>query len=81
MALQKFKEFIRDRQRPVSRRSEPNVLKEETDDAEIVDAATVIIGSELSASERKQLTDDLLTDIRKMSEGEGTIIATAVALK
>jgi hypothetical protein len=46
-----------------------------------VDAATVIIGSELSASERKQLTDDLLTDIRKMSEGEGTIIATAVALK
>jgi hypothetical protein len=75
MALQKFKEFIRDRQRPVSRRSEPYVLKEGTDDAEIVDAATVIIGSELSASERKQLTDDLLTDIRKMSEGEGTAVA------
>ena len=68
MALQKFKEFIRDRQRPVSRRSEPYVLKEGTDDAEIVD-------DELSASERKQLTDDLLTDIRKMSEGEGTAVA------
>jgi hypothetical protein len=81
MALQKFKEFIRDRQRPVSRRSELNVLKEEPDDTPITDAATAIIGSELSASERKRLTDDLLTGIRKMSERGGTIIATAVALE
>ena len=58
-----------------------NVLKEETDDQDITDAATVIIGSELSASERKRLTDDLLTDIRKMSERGDTIIATAVALE
>jgi hypothetical protein len=79
MALRKFKEFIRDRQRPVSRRL--NVLKEETDDQDITDAATVIIGSELSASERKRLTDELLTDIRKMSERGDTIIATAVALE
>ena len=81
MALQKFKEFIRDRQKPVSRRLELNVLKEETDDSEITDAATVIIGSELSASERKRLTDDLLNGIRKMSEGGSTIIATVVALE
>ena len=81
MALRKFREFIRDRQRPVSRRLEPNVLEEETDDREITDAATVIIASELSVSERRRLTDDLLTDIRKMSERGDTIIATAVALR
>jgi hypothetical protein len=81
MALGKFREFIRDRQRPVSRRLELNVLEEETDGQDITDAATVIIGSELPASERRRLTDDLLTDIRKMSEGEGTIIAIAVAFE
>ena len=81
MALRKFRECILDRQRPVSRRSELNVLKEDADDTPITDAATVIIGSELSASERKRLTDDLLTGIRKMSERGDTIIATAVALE
>ena len=81
MALRKFREFILDRQRTVSRGLEPNVLEEETDEQDITDAATVIIGSELSVSERKRLTDDLLIDIRKMSEGEGTIIAIAVALE
>jgi hypothetical protein len=81
MALRKFREFVRDCQTPVSRRLEPNVLEEETDDQDITDAATVIIGSELSVSERKRLTDDLLIDIRKMSESGGTIIATVVALK
>ena len=60
MALRKFREFIRDRQRPVSRRLEPNVLEEETDDQDITDAATVIIGSELSVSERQSLRDDLI---------------------
>jgi hypothetical protein len=81
MALRKFREFVRDCQRPVSRRLEPNVLEEETDDQDITDAATVIIGSELSVSERKRLTDDLLIDIRKMSERGDTIIAIAVALE
>jgi hypothetical protein len=60
---------------------EPNVLEEETDDRDITDAATVIIPSELSVSERKRLTDDLLIDIRKMSERGDTIIAIAVALE
>jgi hypothetical protein len=64
MALRKFREFVRDRQRPVSKRREPNVLEEEVDDKDITDATTVIIGSELSVSERRRLTDDLLTDIR-----------------
>jgi hypothetical protein len=81
MALRKFREFVRDYQTPVSRRLEPNVLKEEAVDQDITDAATVIIGSELSLNERKRLTDDLLIDIRKMSESRGTIIATVVALK
>jgi len=76
MALRKFREFIRDRQRPVSRR-----LEEETDDQDITDAATVIIGSELSVSERKRLTDDLLIYIRTMSERGDTIIAIAAALE
>jgi hypothetical protein len=60
---------------------EPNVLEEEMDDRDIADAATVIIPSELSVSERKRLTDDLLIDIRKMSERGDTIIAIAVALE
>ena len=81
MALRKFREFIRDRQRPVSRRLELNVLEEETDDSGITDAATVIIGSELSASERQSLRDDFVIDIRKMSESGGTIIAIVVALE
>jgi hypothetical protein len=81
MALRKFREFIRDRQRPVSRRLELNVLEEETDDQDITDAATVIIGSELSASERKSLRDGLVNDIGKMSESGRTIIAIAVALE
>ena len=81
MALRKFREFVRDCQTPVSRRLEPDVLEEETDDQDITDAATVIIGSELSLSERKRLTDDLLIGIRKMSESGDTIIATVVALE
>ena len=51
------------------------------DEKDITDATTVIIGSELSVSERRRLTDDLLTDIRKMSERGDTIIAIAVALE
>ena len=58
MALRKVREFIRDGQRTVSRRLERNVLEEETGDSEIMDAATVIIDSELSVSERQSLTDD-----------------------
>jgi hypothetical protein len=81
MTLRKFREFVRDRQRPVSRRLEPNVLEEEMDDRDITDAATVIIPSELSVSERERLTDDLLIGIRKMSERGDTIIATVVALE
>jgi hypothetical protein len=59
MTLRKFKECIRNHKRPVSRQLEPHVLEEETDDQDIMDAATVIIGSELSVSERNRLTDDL----------------------
>jgi hypothetical protein len=81
MTLRKFREFVRDGQRAVSRPLESNVLEEETDDQDITDAATVIIGSELSLNERKQLTDDLLIHIRTMSESGGTIIATVVALE
>ena len=55
--------------------------KEEADVPDITDVATVIIGSELSANERKPLTDDLLTEIRKMGERGDTIIAMAVALE
>ena len=76
MALRKLRKFIQDRQRTVSRRLEPNVLEGETGDSGIIDATTVIIDRELFVNER--LSSErmiLLSDIRKMSEGEGTIIA------
>jgi hypothetical protein len=81
MSLRKFREFIQDGHRPASRGSELSVWEEETLDSEITDAATVIIGSELSASERKLLADSFVKDILKMSEGGGTIMAMAVALE
>ena len=79
--MRKFKEFIRDRQKSVSRRLGSNVLEEEADDSEIADAATVIIGSELSANERRSLSDTFVNGIRRMSERGSTIIAIAVALE
>jgi hypothetical protein len=79
MALRKLREFIL--AKPVSRRLELNVLEEETDDQDITDAATVIIGSDLSTDERQLLRDGLINDVRKMSESGGTIIATVVALE
>ena len=81
MALRKLREFIPDGQRPVSRRLELNVLKEKTDDSEIMDAATVIIRSELSVSKRQSLRDGFVNDITEMSESGRTIIAIAVALE
>ena len=65
MALRKFKQFVQDHEKPVSRQLELNVLEEETDDSEIADAATVIIGSELSASERRSLSDDFINGIEQ----------------
>ena len=81
MSLRKFREFIQDRHRPASRGSELSALEEETYDSEITDAATVIIGGELSASERKVLVNSFVNDIKKMSEDGGTIIATVVVLE
>ena len=80
MALRKIRKLIQDRQRTVSRRLERNVLERETGDSGIIDAATVIIDSELFVNERLSLRDDFVSDIRKMSEGEGTIIEKVVAL-
>ena len=56
-------------------------MEEDVDGSEIADAATVIIGSELSASERRSLSDDFLNGIEKMSERGSTIVAIAVALE
>jgi hypothetical protein len=77
MALRKLSEVIPDGQRPASRRLELNVLK----DSEIMDAATVIIPSELSASKRQSLRDGFVNDITEMSESGRTIIVTAVTLE
>jgi hypothetical protein len=81
MSLRKFKEFIQDGHRPASRGSELSVSDEETYDAEITDAAMVIIGNELSAGQRKLLVDGFVNDTKKMSEGGGTIMAMAVELE
>ena len=81
MALRKFKTFIQLHEKPVSRRFGSNVLEEETDESGIADAATVIIGSELSAVERRSLSDSFVDGIRRMSERGRTIMAIAVALE
>ena len=81
MALRKFKTFIQHHEKPVARRLGLNVLEEETDDSGIADAATVIIGSELSTSERRSLSDSFVDGIRRMSERGRTIMAIAVALE
>jgi hypothetical protein len=56
-------------------------LEGETGDSGIIDAATVIIDSELFVNERLSSRDDFVSDIRKMSEGEGTMIEGVVALE
>ena len=61
--------------------SELKGLREETYESEITDAATVIIGNELAASERRLLVDGFVNDVKKMSEGGGTIMAMAVELE
>ena len=81
MALRKFKKFIQEYEKPVARRLGLNVLEEETDESGIADAVTVIIGSELSAVERRSLSDSFVDGIRRMSERGGTIMAIAVALE
>ena len=81
MALQTFKKFIQDYQKPISRRLGLSVLGEETDDSDIADASTVIIGSELSLGERKSLIDAFINSIRRMGDRGGTIMAIAVELE
>jgi len=81
MALRKFKTFIQHHEKAVSRRLGLNVLEEEMDDSGIADAATVIIGGELSTSERRSLSDSFVDGIRRMSERGRTIMAIAVALE
>ena len=81
MALRKFKQFIEDRRKPILGEAELNALEAGAGASDPVDAATVIIGSELSASERRSLTDDFIYGVEKMSERGSTIIAIAVALE
>jgi hypothetical protein len=81
MSLRKFREFIRDDHRRASRGSELNGLTEETQDSDITDVATVVIGSELSGSERRLLADSFVNDLKSMSEVGGTIMAIAVMLE
>jgi hypothetical protein len=65
MSLRKFREFIQDGHGPASRGSELKGLREETYESEITDAATVIIGNELAASERRLLVDGFVNDVRR----------------
>ena len=81
MALRKLREVIPDGQRPVSKRLELNVLKGKTDGSEIMDAATVIIPGELSASKRQSLRGGFVNDMTEMSESGRAVIATVVTLE
>jgi hypothetical protein len=56
-----------------------NEVIEASNDAVITDAAMVIIGSELSVSERKSLSDGFANDLKEMRARGGSIIAIAVA--
>ena len=57
MALRKFRSFIQDRLKGASMQSQGTILKQDADDADITDAAAVIVGDELSVLERQSLTD------------------------
>ena len=72
MALRKFEQFIEDHRGPIFVGSDLNALKAGTEAADLADAATAIIGSELSAS--KSLTDDFIYGVEKMNERVSTII-------
>jgi hypothetical protein len=78
MALRKFKQFMQDYE---ARQLKSTVLGEEADGSDIADASTVIIGSELSLSERNSLCDAFINSIRRMNERGGTIMAIAVELE
>ena len=47
-----------------------NEIIEESNDADITDATSVIVGSELSLSERKSLIDGFVNYIEEMCEGD-----------
>jgi hypothetical protein len=83
--LKPFKHFVAERFRGTRQwRASGNALNEaieESDDAVITDAASVIIGSELSASERKSLSDGFVSDIKQMCKSGRSIVAIAVALE
>jgi hypothetical protein len=79
MALRKFRSFIQDRKRPLSTCAERTNLKEETNYADITDAATVIIGSELSVIERQSLSDSFINGVKKMTDDGTSILAMVVA--
>ncbi len=78
MALRKFRDVTRHIQYSSGSRVRGNILKEASEDNEITDAATVAIGSNLSANERKAMIEGFSQNIRKMSENGGSIIAVAV---
>ena len=81
MTLKKFKHFIEDRRKPIFEGPELMASEADTDASELADAATIIIGCELSASERRSLTDDFIDGVEQMRERGSTIIAIAVALE
>ena len=78
--MRKFKNFIHDRQSPVSKGGGPN-LKEEVDNADIADATVTIIGSELSVTERQLISTNFINDIQTMTNRGLSIIAMAVVLE
>jgi hypothetical protein len=78
--MRKFKNFIHDRQSPVSKAGGRN-LKEEVDNADIADATVTIIGSELSVTERQLISTNFINDIQTMTNRGLSIIAMAVVLE
>ena len=83
--LKPFKQFLAENCRG-ARKARPfgKTLREETpeesDDTVITGAATTIIGSELSAKERKSMVDGFIKDVNALSDEGYSVIAMAVAL-
>jgi hypothetical protein len=82
--LKPFKQFLPESFRGARHgRASGNALNEairESNDRDITDATSVIIGSELSLSERKSLIDGFVNYIEEMCEAGRSIMAIAVAL-
>ena len=82
MALRKFQDVTRHIQYGSrAKRARGNILKEASGENSITDAATVAIGIDLPANERKSVIEGFAQNIREMADSGSSIIAIAVSFE